>query len=578
MIIGIDLGTTNSAMGAILDGEPKLIPNALGEILTPSVVGIDTNENIIVGAMAKELQVVAPERCASAFKRAIGTDRTFDLAGRTFTPVELSAFVLSSLKNDAEARFDESVKRAVITVPAYFNEHQRRDTIRAGKLAGLNIERIVNEPTAAAIAYGLHESQAERVTVVFDLGGGTFDVSVIDQFEGIVEVRASSGECFLGGEDFTATLVSRILEKRGYVFEQAELNSPRMVARLIQLCEVAKCELTRNTVVQVPIPNPDGTLDPDSSTERVTREMYQEWTKHIVRRMEIPVRRALGDAGLHRRDVDAVVLVGGATRMPSVREYVRDSFERDPECRLNPDEVVAVGASVQAGLIARDKDLSDLVVTDVSPFTLGISICKKFGTEHHQGYFFPIIERNTTIPVSRAHTLCTLNVNQTEIEFEIFQGECRMVKDNLQLGEFRVQGIPPGPPRESVSIRFTYDLNGVLEAEATVLETGQKFIHVITRLAQGLSDEEITQTLERMQELKKHPREDEVNRYLLKRAERVYQQLELTVRDYLDKLLDAFESALESQDKAQIELARKFLSQFLEEVDPESSEDWSCDD
>ncbi|TWU05172.1 Chaperone protein HscC [Symmachiella macrocystis] len=578
MIVGIDLGTTNSALGTIIEGAPTLIPNALGQILTPSVVGIDMEDNVVVGATAKELQVVAPERCASAFKRAMGTDRVYELAGHSFTPIELSGLVLNSLKKDAELQFGESVEQAVITVPAYFNEHQRRATIRAGELAGLSIARIVNEPTAAALAYGLHDSQSERVAVVFDLGGGTFDISIIDQFEGVVEVRASSGECFLGGEDFTSTFVARLLEKHGHVFEQAELTAPRLVARMTQLCEIAKRDLARKVVVDVPFPETDGTLSPVPTTERVTREVYEDWTKHIVRRMDIPIRRALGDARLDRRDVDAIVLVGGATRMPAVREYVRNYFKQDPECRLNPDEVVAMGATVQAGLIARDAALEDLVVTDVAPFTLGIGIAKRFGTEHRAGYFSPIIERNTTIPVSRVHNVGTIHANQTEVQVEIYQGECRMVKDNLQLGEFRVVGIPSGPPRESVSIRFTYDMNGVLEAEATVLETGQMFSHVITQLAGELSPEEIEKTLQRMQALKTHPRDEEQNRYLLKRAQRVYQQLELTARDELDKLLDAFESALESQDKSRIELASDYLLRFLDTKDPETPEEWSCDD
>ncbi len=323
MIIGIDLGTTNSVAAFMTADGPQLIPNALGESLTPSVVGIDLEGKLLVGRAAKELQVLHPERCAALFKRYMGSDWTCELAGRSFTPEQLSGFVLRSLKDDAEAHFDGPVNDAVITVPAYFNEHQRRATLNAGRIAGLDVKRILNEPTAAAIAYGMHQSQEERLLAVIDLGGGTFDVSIVDQFESALEVRASSGESFLGGEDFTRTIAARILESQGHVFERAELEFPRLVSRMIQQCEVAKCRLSRQSTAEVRVPDNEGEFHPDSPPVAITREQVEKWCQHIVARIELPIRRTLGDARLQRADLDEVILVGGATRMPMVIERSR---------------------------------------------------------------------------------------------------------------------------------------------------------------------------------------------------------------------------------------------------------------
>ncbi|MBW3540138.1 MAG: Hsp70 family protein, partial [Planctomycetes bacterium] len=350
MILGVDLGTTYSAAAVMTENGPRLIPNALGEVLTPSVVGVDLDGKLLVGRAALELAIVHPDRCASVFKRHMGSDWTTTLDGKTFSPEQLSAFVLASLKQDAEVHRGVPVERAVITVPAYFNEHQRKATLRAGQMAGLTVERILNEPTAAAIAYGLSEAEDQRVAVVFDLGGGTFDISVVEQFEGMLEVQSSSGETFLGGEDFTTAMVARILESQGYVYERAEHEHRQMVARLRAECERAKRRLSRESHVTVRVPNEGGTFSPDAPTIEISRQQMEGWTESVLARVELPVRRALGDAGLKRADVDEVILVGGATRMPAVLERVEAMFGRQPRCSLNPDEVVALGAAVQAGL------------------------------------------------------------------------------------------------------------------------------------------------------------------------------------------------------------------------------------
>jgi molecular chaperone HscC len=563
-IIGIDLGTTNSVAAYLADDGPRLIPNALGETLTPSVVGIDPDGKLLVGRAARELQVTHPERCAALFKRQMGGDWKVTLAGRTYTPEELSSLVLRTLREDAEAHFGHPVPRAVITVPAYFNDRQRKATINAGRIAGFQVERIFNEPTAAALAYGFHEAREDKVLLIFDLGGGTFDVSVVELFEGALEVRASSGESVLGGEDFTRAMAARILEQQGMAFERAEMTDPALVARLVQQCERAKCKLSRQETASVRIPGAKGALADNGPEVTVTRAQFQGWTEHILGRVELPIRRVLGDANLKRQDVSEIILVGGATRMPAVIDWATSYFGKSPQRRLNPDEVVGLGAAVQAALVAREEAVKELVVTDVAPFTLGVEVTKKLGDEHRDGYFLPVIHRNTTIPISRVKRLSTLVPNQTALIVKIYQGESRRVEGNLLLGEFEVSGIPRGPAGQDVDIRFTYDLNGVLEVEATVVATRQKFSHIVARHAKGLSAAQVRQAVLEMGQLKTHPREETSNRFLLRRAERVYQELPREARDMLSELLDGFEAALGLGEVEAIARHREALERFLE--------------
>jgi molecular chaperone HscC len=471
--------------------------------------------------------------------------------------------VLRGLKEDAEAFFKQPVDRAVITVPAYFNDQQRKATIHAGQIAGLQVERILNEPTAAALAYGLHEADRDRVLLVIDLGGGTFDVSVVDVFEGTVEVRSSAGESFLGGQDFTLAVAARLLRDQKIVFEAAEAKYPHMVSRLLQQVEVAKCALSRQETATVRIPDKRGKLSVDSPQIELQQAQVAEWTEPILARIEMPIRRALGDAGLKREQLDEIILVGGATRMRHLVARVTKLFGQVPHCRLNPDEVVARGAAVQAGLFARNAELEDLVVTDVSPFTLGVEVSKELGSEQREGYFLPIINRNTTIPVSRMERVSTVHAGQTNVCVRVYQGESRRVEDNLYLGEFTIDGIPRGPAGQPVDLRFTYDLNGVLEIEATVVKTGRKYTHVIAKHAKGLSPKEIEAAIAAMQKLKTHPREESVNRFLLRRAGRLYEELSLTERQRLGDMLDGFEAALSEGDPAVIDEFRAALEELL---------------
>ncbi len=566
-IIGIDLGTTNSAVAHLTPNGPEIIPNAIGGRLTPSVVGVDDAGTVLVGAAAKELQVVRPDRCVALFKRMMGTDGTVTLGKREFTPEDLSGLVLRSLKADAEAFFGRPVTRAVVTVPAYFNDRQRKSTIAAARIAGLTAERILNEPTAAAIAYGFHEAKEDKTFLIFDLGGGTFDVSIVELFDGTLEVRASAGETSLGGEDFTRTLASRVLDSVGTPFERAEATTPLLVSRVIQQAERAKCKLSREETAVVRVPDAAGEFEGGRDVT-VTRQQLETWVNPTLARIELPIRRALSDAKRTREQIHEVILVGGATRMPVVVRRVKELFGTDPHQRLNPDEVVALGAGVQAGLVGQNAALDDMVVTDVSPFTLGVAIAKEFAGDIRDGYFDPVIDRNTTIPVSRVKRYSTVHANQTAIRVHVYQGESRRVQDNLSLGEFEVPGIPPGPAGQAVDIRFTYDLNGVLEVEATVVSTKKTVSRVLTRHAKGLSEEQVRRAVREMEKLKAHPREDAPNRYLLARAERVFKELSADLRRTLGDLIDGFEAGLESRDPEAIARHRHGLEIFLSAFDP----------
>jgi molecular chaperone HscC len=567
MIVGIDLGTTNSAVGVMTADGPKLIPNSIGRMLTPSVVGVDPGGTILVGQAAKELQVVAPERCASVFKRDMGSDVIRWLGGKKLGAIELSSLVLGSLRQDACSHLNREVDRAVITVPAYFNNEQRRATIEAGKMAGFRVERIINEPTAASLAYGIHETTDRRTVAVFDLGGGTFDISIVEFFEGAIEVQASAGEAILGGEDFTRAIVREVLRQRSLVYEHVELKQPKLLSRLLQQCELAKRQLSQTDKAEVRIPNRNGELLDNSPRVTIDRELINRCCGPILRLIDSPVRRALGDAKLTREQIEQVILVGGATRMPVVVDLVKELFRKTPVCSINPDEVVALGAAIQSGLIGKNAALEDLVVVDVAPFTLGVEVAKEMGGEYRQGYFSPLIHRNTVIPTSRSSQFTTIEPNQTQLELRIFQGESRRVEENLLLGSLNVRGFPRAGKCQTVTVRFTYDNNGVLEIDAVIDATGNSFRLLITKHASHLNERELAEAVQRMQALKIHPRSDTVNQFTLKRAERLYQELPVFMRHALTDRIDAFESALDGQEHEQIKLHREQLELFLSAFD-----------
>jgi molecular chaperone HscC len=565
-IIGIDLGTTNSLVGAFVDGRPRLLPNAHGGLLTPSVVGVLPSGEVIVGAAAREQRVTDPHATASCFKRYMGSDRKLDLGGRTFSAPELSSLVLGSLKGDAEIALCTPVSRAVVTVPAYFNDHQRQATRLAGRLAGLDVLRILNEPTAAALTYGFHDRRGDKRILVVDLGGGTFDVTLMQVFEGSIEIVATAGEAFLGGEDFTNLLVARVLESQGLQYEASEISSPHRVSRLRKVCEDAKRSLGAGEPVVIRMPDARGDLGEDAPGVRVTPGEYASLCEKLLARLAAPVAKVLRDGRSEPGEVDDLVLVGGALRMPLVRKFFEARLQREGLMTHDPDHAVGLGAAVQAGLLARESGVEDMMVTDVCPFTLGMEIVKKIGREHVDGFFLPIIHRNTTVPVSQIEEVFTTHANQTQVVIEVYQGDARRVKDNLHLGSLKVTGIPRGPSGTPIHVRFTYDLNGLLEVEVLVPSTGRKFTGVFTNHVKGLRNDAIREAVAKMQALKVYPREDLGSRRLLLFGERVLGEVPFFQRAELDDALTEFEAAMQSGDRKSFDAARELLLILLDRL------------
>lgn len=558
-LIGIDLGTTHSLCALFEGGQPKLIPNAHGQVLTPSVVARLDSGELVVGQAALDWQVLHPESAVSQFKRWMGEDRQVPLGPQTFSPAELSSLVLRALRQDAEAYLGEPVEQAVITVPAYFNEHQRLATRTAGELAGLTVRRIVNEPTAAALSYGFHRAQSVENLLIFDLGGGTFDVTVMEIFEGTLEIRSTAGESHLGGEDFTDRLLHWALQQSGQQLEHAQMATPKLVARLREEAEQAKRALSAGQTARLRLPEAEGQVPPGAPELTLDHAQFASLAEPLTARLQRPTERALRDAQMTWKDIDDVILVGGATRMPLIPHLLADWSGRPPQDKVDPDQVVALGAAVQAALIQDDRAVEDMVMTDVCPFTLGVQISKVFGGRHVSGYFLPVIHRNTTIPVSRQESVATLQANQTEVSLEVYQGESRKVEENLKLGELKVTGIPPGPAGQEVLVRFTYDLSGLLEVEAIVPATEERFETLLTHNVAGLSQEEIRLAQKKMQAVKFYPRDDLENRRLLHFASKLVGEIAPSQRSALEEVIDHFEASMESQDPKLFEHARQQL-------------------
>jgi molecular chaperone HscC len=564
MILGIDLGTSNSLVGVWRDGKAVLIPNAHDELLTPSIVGFADDGSLLVGKAAKERLISHPRDTAATFKRYMGSNRSVKVGAHSYRPEELSAMVLRSLKADAEAYLGHAVSEAVITVPAYFNDSQRKATRAAGELAGLKVDRLLNEPTAAALAYGLHSGEVESKFLVFDLGGGTFDVSILELFEGVIEVCASTGDNFLGGEDFLDLLVQEFVRRVGKDRGLAERDRPlQLEQRLRAEAERVKRVLTTADDVVMRVD-----WEGEQYSARITIDEFTKLSEPLLVRLRTPLERALRDARIRASELDNVVLAGGATRMPMVRRMVATLFGRLPASSLNPDEVVAIGAATQAGLKMRDSALSEVVLTDVCPYTLGIEVVERVSdTRIVGGVFQPIIERNTVIPASRADTFSTVQDFQKVIELRIFQGESRAVKDNIFLGKLSVKVPAKRVHEASVEVRFTYDVNGLLEVDATVAHTGEKKSLVIEENPGTLTAEEIVARLAKLAAIKVHPREQDRNRATLARANRIFEQSLGELRSMVSAHIAAFEAVIEKQNPGDVDAARKELESFLDQIE-----------
>lgn len=535
--IGIDLGTTNSVVAVMEGGKPTVIANAEGSRTTPSIVGFSKTGERLVGQIAKRQAILNPDRTVISIKRHMGTDHKTSIDGKDYSPQEISAMILRKLADDASKYLGEKVTSAVITVPAYFNDSQRQSTKDAGKIAGLDVLRIINEPTAAALAYGLEKEKPEKV-LVFDLGGGTFDVSILEIGDGVHEVLSTSGDTHLGGDDFDAKVMDWLCEE----FKKQEgidlRTDKQALQRLKEAAEKAKCELS--TMLETNISLPFITADangPKHLELTLTRAKFEDLCHDLLERCKHPVKQALSDAGLHAGEVDEVVLVGGSIRIPAVQQLVRELAGKEPNQSVNPDEVVAVGAAIQAGILAGE--VKDIVLLDVTPLTLGI--------ETLGGVMTALVPRNTTIPVSKSQVFSTADDNQTAVDIQVLQGERPMARDNKSLGMFRLDGIPPaqrGLPQ--IEVTFDIDANGIVNVSAKDKATNKEQKITITNTS-NLSESEVDKMVK---EAESHAEEDKKRKEeveIRNNASSLVHSSERLIKDFEGKMSDTDKTKLEEQ-------------------------------
>ncbi len=548
--IGIDLGTTNSVVAVMEGGKPTVIANAEGSRTTPSIVGFSKTGEKLVGQLAKRQAILNPDKTIASIKRHMGEDYKVNIDGKDYTPQEISAMILRKLADDASNYLGEKVTSAVITVPAYFNDAQRQATKDAGKIAGLDVLRIVNEPTAAALAYGLEKEKSEKV-LVFDLGGGTFDVSILEIGDGVHEVLSTSGDTHLGGDDFDQKVMDWICDE----FKKQEgidlRGDKQAMQRVKEAAEKAKCELS--SVMETNINLPFITADangPKHLDLNLTRAKFEDLCRDLLNRCKTPVENALKDAGITKNDINEVVLVGGSTRIPAVQQLVKEYTGKDPNQSVNPDEVVAVGAAIQAGVLAGE--VKDIVLLDVTPLTLGI--------ETLGGVMTPLVPRNTTIPVSKSQVFSTAENNQTAVDIHVLQGERPMAKDNKSLGMFRLDGIPPamrGLPQ--IEVTFDIDANGIVNVSAKDKATNKEQKITITN-SSNLSEADIDKMVK---EAEANAAEDKK-----KKEEAEIKNNATSLIGSADRIEKDFEGKIDSADKSKLDEQKAALQKALDENKP----------
>ena len=561
-IIGIDLGTTNSCVAVMEGGKPVVIANTEGIRTTPSVVAFTKTGERLVGDPAKRQAVTNADKTISSIKRHMGSDYKVTIDDKKYTPQEISAMILQKLKKDAESYLGETVSEAVITVPAYFNDAQRQATKDAGKIAGLDVKRIINEPTAAALAYGL-DNETEQKVMVYDLGGGTFDVSIIEIGDGVIEVLSTNGDTHLGGDDFDQKIIDWMVSE----FKKAEgvdLSTDKMaLQRLKEAAEKAKKELSSATTTNINLPFITATADgPKHFDMNLTRAKFEELVNDLVERTAIPVQNAMKDAGLNYSDISKVLLVGGSTRVPCVQEKVKQLTGKEPNKSLNPDECVAIGASIQGGKLAGDAGAGDILLLDVTPLSLSIETMGGIATK--------LIERNTTIPTKKSQVFSTAADNQTAVDINVLQGERQFAKDNKSLGQFRLDGIPParrGVPQ--IEVTFDIDANGIVNVSAKDLGTGKEQ-HITITSGTNMSDDDIEKAVKEAAEFEAQDK---------KRKEGIEARNEADSMVFqTQKALDEVGDKISGSDKDAVEADLNALKAVIDRTTPESMTDADVDE
>jgi molecular chaperone DnaK len=545
-VIGIDLGTTNSCVAVLEGGEPVVITNAEGNRTTPSVVGFAKNGERLVGETAKRQAITNPNRTISSIKRHMGTDYKIEIDGKTYTPQDISAMILAKLKADAESYLGEKVTEAVITVPAYFTDSQKQATKDAGKIAGLDVKRIINEPTAASLAYGLDKEQEHHKILVYDLGGGTFDVSILELGDGVFEVLATSGNNKLGGDDFDEILVNYVADN--FARENGvDLRKDKMAhQRLREAAEKAKKELSSAQTTNINLPFITVTDGPLHLNMYITRAKFDQLTSSLVEKTIEPMKRAMADAGITNNDISKVILVGGSTRIPAVQEAVKKITGKEPFKGINPDECVAIGAAVQAGVLTGE--VKDILLLDVTPLSLSIETLGGVATK--------LIERNTTIPTKKSQIFSTATDNQTAVDIHVMQGEREMAAGNITLGRFQLTGIPPAPRGvPQIEVTFDIDANGIVNVSAKDMGTGKEQSITITSSTK-LSDEEIKQKIKEAEQYAEEDRKKKEEVEIRNKAETLVYETE--------KSLKEIEGSLSEEEKSRINAAKDALASALE--------------
>ena len=554
-IIGIDLGTTNSLVTVYEYGQVTVIPNSLGEEFTPSVVSMDADGTVYVGSVAKQRLISHPEQTVSVFKSFMGTSKTYNILGRDYRPEELSALILRSLKEDAERYLGEEVSEAVISVPAYFNDMARKATRDGGILAGLKVERIINEPSAAALACQTLNMQESAILLVFDFGGGTLDVSLVECFENIIEIIAVSGDNRLGGSDIDLVIAKFFCESFELDYEELSNEMKRTILQSAELVKMELSEVEESTMVV--------TYGDFQEKLNINRKQLIEVCHSIFLRIATPVKKVLQDGNIGVEGIDNVVLVGGSSKMPIIREYLRYLLPGSKLSTVNPDYMIAYGVGSYAGIKERNSEIKDMLLTDICPFSLGVGSHNE--TDSDRLYMNTIIERNSALPTSRQVELTTVMDYQTAVEIKVYQGENFFVDQNIFLGEMTVnlKGEPIGT--EIFSLRYTYDVNGLLVVDATTKVEKKQL--VIVNQGNNMTRSEMRRKLKELDELKIHPKDKEENQLVLAKAERLYTQLVGNMRDILAEKTRYFEYLLAKQDEFLIMKWRKYFVEFLESVD-----------